>query len=872
MQHTRPRAGWLLTLIATICAPAAFAHDTPKPIALVNGRILTVDGGGGTVIDQGIVLIKDGKIAGVGTDVKIPEGTETIDVSGMTVCPGLIDVRSRLWIDPGSASSSSSSGTVNLAEVIDTYAEDWQEVAKQGVTVVSVQPRGSMGGRCVVLRVAGGHDEEHLTIDGAAGIQASLGIGARNATTRYSQYTGLKKQLEAVKKYQDEWKKYREALKKWEEEQKKKKKDGKGKKDDKAKKPEEKPKEEKKPATKKVKVLNFRGRKIPLERVPPQVVEQMKARGATIEEIDVPVAGASTAKKTSGPAKDKDGKPKEPKKDKVKEVLVKLLERKIPLRVEVNTADDAANAIKLGEEMNVDIVLEGVAKLGRSWKKVNAARPPLVVGPIAALEGTVSGRRTDWFSDVVASENLVAISTFTGSARGSRLLRAHAAAAVAQGMSTDRALESVTINAAKVLGLGDKLGSIKVGKLGDVAVFTGHPTDPAAAVMLTVSQGQVTYKATDKPHAVASQRSEVSGLPEVLPEAYSIKSTRVLKADGTYAPATIKVAGGKIVSVGNETPDNAFDVGDAVITPGLVVGHANSSTTTSIDPVSAHTHAADDYNPESEGFAKMRKGGFTAVAYAPSSSNVVAGQMACVRFEAQQPVAMKDGWPHTIAGKFVLSGASRSSSRYPSALTGQVDLLTRYFEGEDFDTRLYVPGSIEAAMDKKAAAHLASLKAGETIAVFEANTADEVRAALDLIEQFKLKGVLLHPRDLRGQVGRIKELGVGVVASAMTANDYDWYANDLATASKAGVPIAFSGTTPASLRITAAMLVNAGMAPEAAMKALTSDAARMCGLTDCGEIASNKPADLVIWTGSPVDFGARPVQVIVDGQVVKEEL
>ncbi len=143
---------------------------------------------------------------------------------------------------------------------------------------------------------------------------------------------------------------------------------------------------------------------------------------------------------------------------------------------------------------------------------------------------------------------------------------------------------------------------------------------------------------------------------------------------------------------------------------------------------------------------------------------------------------------------------------------------------------------------------------------------------MDLVEEYKLKGVLLEPRDLRGSLKRIKALGVGVIAKPVAVADHDWYASDLAAASKAGVPLAFSATTPDEIRGTAAMLVNAGMSSEAAVKALTSDAARMCGLTDSGEIASNKPADLVIWTGSPVDFGARAVQVIVDGRVVKEEL
>lgn len=867
MRNPKHMAAWLTVLAASVLAePTASAHDVPKPIALQNGRIITVDGG--TVVEKGTVLIKDEKIAAVGTDVKIPDDAVKIDVSGMTVCPGLIDVRSKLWIASDSATASASDGGLNPAEAIDTFAEDWIDVAKQGVTAICVQPTGSMGGRCVVLRVAGGHDTEHLTIEGTSGIQASLGLSARNSTTRYAQYTSLKKQLEAVKKYQDEWKKYREALKKWEEERKKKKS---GKKTDgKDSKKEAKPadqKEEKKPEKKeepkKPQVVRIRGRDVPIDKIPPAVLEQMRKRGL------LPSASSTTPAKSATSAKDKDGKPKEPKKDKVKEVLVGLLERKLPLRIEVNTADDAAHALKLGEEMKIDVILEGLANLGRSWEKVNKQRPPLVAGPILGWESAPT-RRANWLGDVAASENLLAISTFSRDGRGSRLLRAHAAAAISQGVSTQRALEAITINAAKVLGLADKLGSIKVGKNGDVAVFAGHPTDPAAPVMLTISQGQITYRATDKLTTSTPKRVESSGLPPVLPDSYALQSSRVQKADGTFAPATIKIAGGKIVSVGTDADDNAFDLGDAVITPGLVVGHAPGSSAPSIDPVSGHTHAGDNYNPESEGLRRMSEAGFTAVAYAPVSSNVVAGQMASVRFGADDPVAMKDGWPRTIAGKFVLSGASRSTNRFPSALTGQVDLLTRYFSGEDFETRLFVPGSIEAAMDKKASALLQSLKDGSTIAVFEAMTDAEVRSALDLVESFKLNAVLLEPYEIRNSLDRIKSLGIGIIAKSVQVSDYDWYAADLAAASKAGIPIGFSATTPDQIRGTAAMLVNAGMSREAALRALTSDAARISGLTESGEITSGKPADLVIWTSSPVDFGARAAHVIVDGRVMKE--
>ena len=90
MHYLLHRARWLV-VFAVVLSPAAFtfAHDVPPPIALVNGRILTADGG--KVIEKGTVLIKNEKIAAVGADVKVPDGVKTIDCSGMTISPGLID-------------------------------------------------------------------------------------------------------------------------------------------------------------------------------------------------------------------------------------------------------------------------------------------------------------------------------------------------------------------------------------------------------------------------------------------------------------------------------------------------------------------------------------------------------------------------------------------------------------------------------------------------------------------------------------------------------------------------------------------------------------------------------------------------------------
>jgi len=74
-----------------------FGFAQEKPVALKGGKLLTVTHG---VIENGVLLIEDGKIAAVGAaaSVKIPKDARVIDVTGMTVYPGLIDSETHLGL------------------------------------------------------------------------------------------------------------------------------------------------------------------------------------------------------------------------------------------------------------------------------------------------------------------------------------------------------------------------------------------------------------------------------------------------------------------------------------------------------------------------------------------------------------------------------------------------------------------------------------------------------------------------------------------------------------------------------------------------------------------------------------------------------
>src|SRR5260221_449595 len=104
-----------------------------RELALVGGHILTQTDAGSI---DGTILIRDGKIIAVGPTLTIPASAERLDVTGLTVTPGLIDARSSLWLNPATIRESAADGGLDVLDGVDPHEEDWREVIGQGVTAV----------------------------------------------------------------------------------------------------------------------------------------------------------------------------------------------------------------------------------------------------------------------------------------------------------------------------------------------------------------------------------------------------------------------------------------------------------------------------------------------------------------------------------------------------------------------------------------------------------------------------------------------------------------------------------------------------------------------------------------------------------------
>lgn len=818
------------------------ATAEPKPAkkitAIIGAKVITM-GVAGT-LENATILIEGQQIKAVGIALEIPKDATTIVANGMTVTPGLIDCRSSLWIASDSLAASASDGSLNALDAVNPFFDSWQEVASQGITSVCVGPKGSLGGQSAVLRVAPATSTAPLLVKAEASMQASLGLSGStgNSKDRYAQYEALKKTLTSAKAYKDSWDKYNEATKKA----------------DKAKAAKVKT-DSKKPAPKKEE---------------PSKTAESKERSTGEKKT----AEKTTAQKSAETKKTE--APKKPKKDPIKDVLVRVLNKELPLRIEAHRADDIANAMQLADDFDLTVTFEGVSNAGREWKTLSKKHPALVVGPFSDFESTPSyaSSKEDRYAALANYDGLMAIATFSRDSRASRLLRFHAAAAVARGMKSQKALKAITIDAARILGIDDQTGSIEKGKMADLVVVSSNPINPAAAVMLTMSHGEIVYKNNNlKPTDAASFSNSVN-LNADLPANFALVSDRVLYPNGKLAPGAVLVKAGKITAVRkSKTKTNDFpviDVGSAVVTPGLVVGHFSEVAVRTTDAVTSHIQATDALQPSSTRLRDLSKNGFTTVLYAPDSQSVVAGQIGCVRFHGDQQILNQKNGPVLPASKFVLAASSRSSNRFPASLSGQLSLIRQYFAGTAMESNLYLPDAAMKLLEAQQVQLLESLKARSKVAVIEASTAAEIEAATKVTKQFGLKTLILHPNDPAKSLNQLKDLKAGMIVRTAQVSDHDWYAKDIATAANAGVKISVSGNKAIRIRQTLAAFVNAGMTEEAALRSITSDAATSFGLKKVGSLTKGAFADIVIWDESPLNLSARPIHVIVDGRLTKD--
>jgi imidazolonepropionase-like amidohydrolase len=141
--------------------------DAPPPTLVIqNATVMTVTQG---TIEGASILVRDGKIAAVGTDVRVPTNATVIDASGKYVTPGIIDAHAHLASDATNEGSIAVSSMVRIEDVIDPTDINIYREAAGGVTTSHVLHGSAnpIGGQNATIKHRWGEDADGLLFDGA---------------------------------------------------------------------------------------------------------------------------------------------------------------------------------------------------------------------------------------------------------------------------------------------------------------------------------------------------------------------------------------------------------------------------------------------------------------------------------------------------------------------------------------------------------------------------------------------------------------------------------------------------------------------------------------------------------------------------------
>ena len=404
-------------------------------IAITNGKVLTITGG---TLEPGTVLVEGGRIIAVGQEVTIPEDAEIYDAAGKVVMPGLIDAHCHVGIFPESLGWEHSDGN-EMTDPITPHLRALDAVHPQDPAFEELVAAG-------VTTV--------LTLPGSGNLIGGQGVCIKTAP---------------------------------------------------------------KPSIEQMVLLEPAGMKMALGENPKRVYKDQRKipstrmgnaavlRGALVqaqnylEKWDRYEAelSAHEAKREVGDIKAED--PKRPERDLKLEALGKLLRREMKARVHAHRADDMLTAVRIAEEFGLDLTLEHATE-GYKISDILATKSiPVTAGPILFSRSKPELKDMIPKNPGLMSQAGVQVAIQTDEMSAVKYLAINAALAVREGMPEEEALKAITINAAKVIGVEERVGSLEAGKDADIVVFDGHPLDYRTLVDLVLVDGQVAFVREEVP-------------------------------------------------------------------------------------------------------------------------------------------------------------------------------------------------------------------------------------------------------------------------------------------------------------------------------------------------------------------------------------
>ncbi len=393
------RSGLLLLILWMACSNLT---TSAQDIAVRGKRIHTVSGG---VLTDGVVLIRNGKIAAVGSadTLTIPVGVTVLDVAVVT--PGLIDAHSVVGLsgqlNQKHDQDQQESGENISPELRALDAFNYNErlvswLREHGITCIHTghAPGASVAGTSMIVKTRRAPLSETVVTERAMMI-GSLSDAARKkgAGTKAKQVAALRAEFIKAQKYR------REQL--------------------------------------------------------------------------------------------NDGQKKRPSRDLRMEALTEVLNKKVPFLITAHTERDIATALRLSREFGFRLILDGCSEIYRCADAVKKAEVAVICHPTMMR---TSGERKNASMTTPANLDRLGIpfafqSGYESYVPKTRVVLFEGAVAVAHGLEAASALRHLTLDAARLLSIDERVGSLEVGKDGDLALFDGDPFEYTTHVVGAVIDG-----------------------------------------------------------------------------------------------------------------------------------------------------------------------------------------------------------------------------------------------------------------------------------------------------------------------------------------------------------------------------------------------
>jgi imidazolonepropionase-like amidohydrolase len=828
-------------LIVLPSQPARTADDDGA-VVFTNAVIYT--GIADQPIQKGTLIVNKGKIQAVMNGGELPDGAKVTDLNGAVIIPGLVDTHSHIGLfakpgSPGASDGNESSGPVQpglrALDAINPSDPGIRMATAGGVTTANIMPGSGnvIGGQTVYVKLRGQSIEEMRLTGKTTDGQEVLG-GLKMANGENPKGYGRTKQ------------------------------------------------------------------QAPFTRM--KVAALQREQFVKAKEYLAKMAGD-----------------KKPERDISLEPLVEVLEKKRTVHFHCHRADDMLTAVRIAEEFGFEIVLqhgtEGFRIADTLAKKKIPVSHTIIDSPGGKAE--TMGLLEENAAAMDKAGVPVAINT-DDSITESRFFLRTGAIAMRGGMSEAAALKALTITPAKLMHLDHRLGSLEVGKDADFVILSGRPFSVYTKVMQTWIDGVKVFDAANevdrlyrdggfllpratKVRAVAevkapekTRQSEVKHVNPEKPKQVWVFADRVFLGNGeTIRGGWIVIEGGKITAVERgvverQIPNDvaayhASDVTPGLIDPFTVAGlsgawniPADQDQDEPSDPNQADLRVLDGFNPHDPLMEFLRANGVSVAHVTPGRVNPIAGRTAIFRTDGKSAdVALNPSFAVLVN----LGDGPKEAfkTKGPTTRMGTAALVRKAFSEAQ---------GIAANPDKKSAAapKVAALfpaLEGKAPVMFAAHRADDVRTALRIADEFKLKPVIALGTEAWMMADELAKKQVPVIvhptmqrAAGSIETQHTLLAN-AAILHAAKVPVtlgtAFEGYVPKTrnLRAEAAMAAANGLGHDQALRAITLDAAKLLGIDkEYGSIEVGKVADLVLYDGDPFEHATHVTHTVLGGKVV----